>query len=220
MRIYHSTPLSERFWPRVNKTNSCWLWTGGTSAGYGVMWDTRVGHNVGTHRVAWELARGPIPNGLNVCHNCPGGDNPLCCNPAHLFLGTTADNMADAAVKGQMPTGERHSSRTHPERVPRGDRHGSRTHPERLARGDANGRRLHPERYPSGDQHPTRQRPALVRRGEEQANAILTDEQVREIRRRYVPRVVTLHQLAVEYGVHLGTIHAVVARKRWTHVED
>jgi DNA-binding XRE family transcriptional regulator len=76
------------------------LWTGYRDPnGYGQIW---VGSRlVGAHRLAYELTRGPIPPGTEVCHNCPGGDNPACCNPAHLFLDTHAGNMADKMAKGR-----------------------------------------------------------------------------------------------------------------------
>jgi hypothetical protein len=60
------------------------------------------GSNVACHRVAWELTYGAIPNDLHVLHKC---DNPPCCNPGHLFLGTHKDNMADMKAKGRARSG-------------------------------------------------------------------------------------------------------------------
>jgi len=54
------------------------------------------GKDAGTHRVAWELTKGKIPNGLQACHHC---DNPACCRPDHLFLGTQSDNIKDSVNK-------------------------------------------------------------------------------------------------------------------------
>ena len=89
-----------RFWAHVDKTGCCWLWTGClTERGYG-----RCTFGKGTqkaHRVAYELTVGLIPEGLLVCHDCPGGDNPRCVNPSHLFLGTKADNTRDMRLKGR-----------------------------------------------------------------------------------------------------------------------
>lgn len=94
-------PVEVRFWEKVVKGPGCWSWTSSTSekGGYGFLSDR--GEKVYAHRLSWELHRGPIPVGLWVLHSC---DNPPCCNPEHLFLGTRTDNMQDAARKGRCCT--------------------------------------------------------------------------------------------------------------------
>lgn len=115
-RIQKRRLLADRFWEKVDKDGSvpahcpelgqCWVWTANQSKnGYGMM--TRGGHSgpmVYTHRVSWELHFGPIPDGLWVLHKC---DNRPCVRPDHLWLGTRADNMADASRKGRL-IGRRH----------------------------------------------------------------------------------------------------------------
>lgn len=117
----------------VEATDSgCWDWLGQRSQeGYG-----RLGE-VFAHRLAYEAFRGPIPPGMYVCHTC---DNPPCCNPDHLFIGTNADNVRDSMSKGRWPASSgRHWAHLRPELAPRGERHGSRTHPDRVARGERHG---------------------------------------------------------------------------------
>ena len=83
----------------------CQLWTGAMSKnGYGAI--KRGGRNLSAHRVAWEVAYGPIPEGLFVLHRC---DNPPCVNVSHLFLGTQRENMRDMREKGRSNRGERNS---------------------------------------------------------------------------------------------------------------
>ena len=88
--------------------NGCILWLGPASRGYGHF--NYGGGQVKAHRFAYALVCGDIPDGMKVLHNCPGGDNPTCINPAHLFLGTQRANVLDMMSKGCAPNrkGEAH----------------------------------------------------------------------------------------------------------------
>lgn len=92
----------KQFWEKVNKPGPalCWPWLGyKKKEGYGQFyWDGKI---ILAHRMAWEFTFGPIPPGMKICHTC---DNPPCCNPAHLFMGTQADNVNDMTKKGRQVT--------------------------------------------------------------------------------------------------------------------
>jgi hypothetical protein len=93
-------PIRERLdrFSQLNEETGCIEFTGTTPGpGYGMM---KVdGRPKGAHRVAWELANGPVPPGKQILHRC---DNPPCVNPNHLFVGTHADNMRDKVSKGRQ----------------------------------------------------------------------------------------------------------------------
>lgn len=98
--------FAERFWLRVTKTRGCWFWLASTDGdGYGQV--CRDGRLRKSHRVAWEMARGPIPAGALVLHKC---DTPACVRLSHLFLGTPSDNRRDCVAKGRtnLPCGNQH----------------------------------------------------------------------------------------------------------------
>lgn len=112
-------PLDERFRSHVNREGSCWLWTAALNKdGYGKV--QVKGHTLHSHRVAWELVAGPIPENLHVLHTC---DNPACVRNddkgwyeldgilyprrGHLWLGSNLDNVRDMERKGRAVRGER-----------------------------------------------------------------------------------------------------------------
>lgn len=91
-------PVEVRFWRKVQKTETCWLFMGRLNEdGYGVFSVNRRSKHA--HRVSFELTYGPLSSGLFACHHC---DVRPCVRPDHLFKGTAADNTADMIQKGRQ----------------------------------------------------------------------------------------------------------------------
>lgn len=116
MQTEYTSKNENKFWGHVDKEISdifyngtrCWEWMASRQyKGYGeVKWGMRKEKS---HRVAWMLTYGEIPDNLWVLHHC---DNPPCCNPLHLFLGTHQDNVDDREKKGRNvpPIGEKNGN--------------------------------------------------------------------------------------------------------------
>jgi len=114
---YHGYSESKRFLMRVKagKPSECWEWTGSRkwsgprNEKWHGQWRNAAGGIELAHRAAWRLMVGPIPEGVFVLHKC---DNPVCVNPAHMFLGSQSDNLKDMWAKGRanpgMSRGEKH----------------------------------------------------------------------------------------------------------------
>lgn len=106
MKPRKKIPPEVRFWRHVEKLegdDACWNWRAHRDDKLYGLFGVRAGKTVYAHRFSWELANGPIPDGLWVLHKC---DNPSCVRPKHLFLGTHQDNMKDQAAKGRTTRGE------------------------------------------------------------------------------------------------------------------
>jgi hypothetical protein len=170
----------------IDPDTGCWIWTGGKVGNtrrlsYGKFHIKGHPHQR-AHRISWMIYKGPIPDRLDVLHNCPAGDNPSCVNPDHLWTGTDKENRWDCVNKG----------RNNP---PIGDRNGLRKHPELIRR---------------GEDHWTKQRPDLIRRGSEHGCSKFTQEEAQLIRARYADGGVTSRSLAKEYGTCKSTILNVI----------
>lgn len=185
----------ERFEVKVRKTETCWIWTAGCLGGYGRFRFNGCTQNA--HRVSWELFCGPIPSGMHVLHDC---DNPPCVNPAHLFLGTNIDNIADRHRKGRDAKGTKNGQHTMPERTVRGDRHWTRLHSGSVVRGDAH------------VWHGDRLRVA----GENNAQAKVTAETVIAIRAE--AETLNQCQLSRKYGLHASHIAKIIRGQLWKFV--
>lgn len=158
----HAAHLS-RFWSKVTVggPDECWPWHASLrETGYGQLWwDGQPARKA--HRVAFFLVHGSWPE--NALHTC---DNRRCCNPAHLYDGSIAENNQDMVARGRAWV----------------------------------------------------QQPGAAARGERHAMAVLTEDDVLEIRRAYEAGEATQYDLAEQYGVHQFAIWSVVNGRTWRHV--
>lgn len=194
----------------VSGDDECWPWLGARkTSGHGIV--IARGHRHAAYRIAYELFRGPIPDGAHVLHQC---DNGRCVNPRHLTLGDHQRNMAEAVERGRFPTGDAHWTHRMPERLARGERHRSRTKPESVARGDEHWSRRNPELAratmlklrglgPKGSAHP---------------QSKLTEAIVLRARERYATEGGKVGRLAAEYGVSRKSMRDAIHGVTWSHI--
>jgi len=200
-----------RFMSKVDKTDSCWNWTAGVSSfGYGQF---SVGHRgYGAHKYSWIMRKGEPPKGLFVCHKC---DNPKCVNPAHLFLGSQADNMNDKVKKkrAQKGIGCYNHKLTNEQVV-------SIINDKRIYKDIAKEygisiSLINQIRAGTAWRHIKIKRPKkIAARGEQASKAKLTEQQVLAIRKDTRNYKVVMD----EYKISNSTYYAIRSRQYWTHI--
>lgn len=224
-RKYKHGTLEQRFWRYVNKTDTCWLWTGATrNFGYGVInTGGKHGKAEGAHRVSWMIHYGEIPADLCVCHHC---DNPLCVNPEHLFLGTRADNNRDMQRKGRASggaQGEKHNQA----KLTDNDiitirslfAQDSLSMPELAQRYNVTlasiSNIIHGKIWKlTGGPISTDN----MRLGEKNNHSTLTQSQVLAIRQYHADGILTQVDIAKKYNTTPATINSIVHRQTWKHI--
>jgi hypothetical protein len=267
------SPHADRFWSTVDRSSAdgCWPWTAKLTNGRGMFYIDPSHRDYVASRVAYALDRGADPgHGMEVCHDC---DNPACCRPDHLFLGTPKQNSEDRIAKGRgtvrlgEPKPERQPMKYKPIDVDVVELFADRFHEKHLIghpsecwewiRGHRRPVFMLP--VPGGGQDPYQAEriawalhnnrdpgPLVVRHtcdndrcvnphhlilGTHQQNhddrmersgparCKLTEDQVREIRRRYAIGEATQRTLAAEFQISGRQVFDLVHRKSWRHID-
>jgi len=206
----------ERFFNKVNKTDTCWLWVGGKSAGYGNFSLNKK--EIGVHKISYmHHNKTEIPKGLLVCHSC---DTPACVNPEHLFLGTHQENMDDMVKKGRSTKGKRdgdknpHSKLTTEQVLEIASLLDTHTNVELAKEYGVSEKAISDIRI--GRTWPSVTGKKRKKNKRSTHNYKITNEQVLEMVTLFDTRTNT--QLAKEYGVHRATISNIRTGARWSSV--
>lgn len=220
----YSADVIARFWSKARKgeADGCWPWTSNLfTGGYGAFapGDGSRGY---AHRFAYEISIGEIPAKTCVCHRC---DNPGCVNPAHLFLGSHAENMADKARKGRAPRGTQHWSAVLDDQKVLDIR-------QKYSTGQFSQEGLGALFGVSKTtinkvvnalnwthlQGCTVRIPGRPTEGVRHFNAVLEESQVIEIRNKYATGDFTHAELGRLFGVGRNAIQGIVNRKTWVYL--
>ncbi len=220
--------MEERFWEMVDKNGPqtiyvptpCFNWLGATSSGYGTLHID--GEQIGAHRISWIIHKGPILDDLCVLHHC---ENKFCTRIEHLFIGTKGDNNRDKVAKGldNAPFGAASPKAKLTDEIISeyepgismesiGIKYGVEKSTIRAITNRKSWKHL-----PIPKKSFTDKETAL--RGEKSPVSILTELEVKEIRRIYSECNVSCQDLADQYNVHRETIRAICVRKTWAHIQ-
>jgi hypothetical protein len=213
--LFRRMSVEQRFLFNVEKTNGCWNWTASVdSDGYGRFSGTLRGQLYKkAHRFSYAFYHGDIGDKL-VCHTC---DNPRCVNPAHLFLGSNAENMADRFSKGRfrIPTGEHsHLAKISEEQAKAiliDPRPYAKIAQDYAIAASTVGSIKNRNSWTTLDIEPIKSVRVSPRKG---VSDKLTPDDVRFIRESNISGV----ELARKYGISPGTITDIRKRRSWAHV--
>lgn len=208
----------------VDDETECWEWQGAKRLEYGAI--GYKGRTIGAHRLSYILHNGEIPEGAYICHKC---HNRSCVNPDHIYAGDHQDNVQDAIENGDYwsPSGvdAYHSKFTDAEvRKIREEYADGETVSTLTDKYDSSMGTI--SRIVTGKTYPDAGGPTdvdthdrMARRGSDANSAKLTADEVREIRRMYAERDLTMAEVGEEFGVSSTTVCDIVNRKIWQHVD-